>query len=52
MKTIKISNTAHANWDGQMFFINPVKFNQKDLITEVIEIYEATLGGKNDNYSQ
>ena len=48
MKTIKISNTAYASWDGQMFFINPVKFNQKDLITEVIEIYEATLGGKDE----
>ena len=46
MKTIKISNTAHASWDGQMFFINPVKSNQKDLITEVIEIYEATIGDK------
>ena len=43
MKTIKISNTAHASWDGQMFFINPVKFNRQDLITEVIEIYEATI---------
>jgi hypothetical protein len=48
MKTIKISNTAHANWDGQMFFINPIKFNQKDLITEVIEIYEAQLEGKDE----
>ena len=46
MKTVKISNTAHASWDGQMFFINPVKFNDKDLITEVIEIYEATIGDK------
>jgi hypothetical protein len=48
MKTVKISNTAHASWDGQMFFINPVKSNKKDLITEVIEIYEATIGDKNE----
>jgi hypothetical protein len=48
MKTIKISNTAHANWDGQMFFINPIKFNKQDLITEVIEIYEATIGDKDE----
>jgi hypothetical protein len=48
MKTIKISNTAHASWDGQMFFINPVKSNQKDLITEVIEIYESTIGDKDE----
>jgi hypothetical protein len=52
MKTIRISNTAHASWDGQIFFINPVKSNQKDLITEVIEIYEAQLEGKDDNYNK
>ena len=48
MKTIKISNTAHASWDGQMFFINPIKLNKQDLITEVIEIYASTIGDKDE----